>query len=91
MTDLHKLAIRFADLWAVDHHQMVDEIYAPDIHMESMARLDNAPVEGSEQLHALEDRLASLIPAHRHEAFARFVAFSSTIGGRGLRILNARQ
>jgi hypothetical protein len=67
VTDLHNLAIRFADLWAVDHHQMVDEIYAPGIHMESMARLDNAPVEGSDQLHALEDRLASLIPAHRHE------------------------
>lgn len=67
MTDLHALAIRFADLWAVDHHQMVDEIYAPGIHMESMARLGQAAVDGSDQLHALEDRLASLIPAHRHE------------------------
>ncbi len=67
MNDLHALAIRFADLWAVDHHQMVDEIYAPTIHMESMARLASAPVEGSEQLHELEDRLAALIPQHRHE------------------------
>ena len=67
MNDVHALAIRFADLWAVDHHQMVDEIYAPTIHMESMARLANEPVEGSEQLHALEDRLAALIPQHRHE------------------------
>ena len=67
MSDVHALAIRFADLWAVDHHQMVDEIYAPTIHMESMARLASAPVEGSEQLHALEDRLAALIPQHRHE------------------------
>ena len=40
MTDVHTLAIRFADLWAVDHHQMVDEIYAPTIHMESMAGLE---------------------------------------------------
>ena len=47
MNDLHGLAIRFADLWAVNHHQMVDEIYAPTIHMESMARLASAPVEGS--------------------------------------------
>ena len=67
MTDIHTLAIRFADLWAVDHHQMVDEIYAPGIHMESMARLHRAAVEGSDQLHTLEDSLASLIPAHRHE------------------------
>jgi hypothetical protein len=67
VTDIHTLAIRFADLWAVDHHQMVDEIYAPNIHMESMTRLHRAPVEGSDELHALEDGLASLIPAHRHE------------------------
>jgi hypothetical protein len=67
VTDIHALAIRFADLWAVDHHQMVDEIYAPAIHMESMAGLDRGPVEGSKQLHALEDRLAAMIPEHRHE------------------------
>ena len=65
MTDA--LAIRFADLWAVDHHQMVDEIYAPTIHMESMAGHELAPVEGADQLHALEDRLAAMIPQHRHE------------------------
>ena len=67
MTDVHSLAIRFADLWAVDHHQMVDEIYAPTIHMESMAALERPPVEGAEELHALEDRLAAMIPQHRHE------------------------
>jgi hypothetical protein len=67
VTDIQTLAIRFADLWAVDHHQMVDEIYSPGIHMEPMARLHSPAVEGSDQLHALEDRLASLIPAHRHE------------------------
>jgi hypothetical protein len=67
VTEIYRLAIRFADLWAVDHHQMVDEIYAPTIHMESMARLDRAAVEGSEQLHALEDGLAAMIPEHRHE------------------------
>ena len=67
MTDVHALAIRFADLWAVDHHQMVDEIYAPTIHMESMAGLERAPIEGAGELHALEDRLAAMIPQHRHE------------------------
>jgi hypothetical protein len=67
MTDVHRVAVRFADLWAVDHHQMVDEIYAPSIHMEPMARLTGAPVEGSAQLHSLEDRLADMIPQHRHE------------------------
>lgn len=67
MTDVHSLAIRFADLWAVNHHQMVDEIYAPTIHMESMAALERPPVEGAEELHALEDRLAAMIPQHRHE------------------------
>ncbi len=54
MSDIHVLAIRFADLWAVDPHQMVREIYAPDIQMESMARLTRDPIEGSAQLHALE-------------------------------------
>ena len=64
---IHAFAIRFADLWAVDHHQMVDEIYSPAIHMESMAGLERPPVAGAAQLHALEDRLASMIPDHRHE------------------------
>jgi hypothetical protein len=67
VNDILALAIRFADLWAVDHHQMVDEIYAPGIHMESMARLSKPPVEGAAQLHALEDALAAMIPQHRHE------------------------
>jgi hypothetical protein len=67
VTDVRALAIRFADLWAVDHHQMVDEIYAPTIHMESMARLERPPIEGAEELHGLEDRLAEMIPRHRHE------------------------
>jgi len=67
MRPVYPLAIRFADLWAVDHHQMVDEIYSPTIHMESMCRLDHRPVESSADLHDLEDRLASLIPQHRHE------------------------
>jgi hypothetical protein len=71
--DIRSLAIRFADLWAVDHHQMVDEIYAPTIHMESMAGLGRSPIEGSAQLHALEDRLAAMIPQHRHE-LVRIVA-----------------
>ena len=34
MSAIYPLAIRFADLWAVDHHQMVREIYSPAIHME---------------------------------------------------------
>jgi hypothetical protein len=67
MTCIHELAIVFADLWAVDHHRMVDEIYAPIIHMESMCRLDHPPVETGDDLHALEDRLSAMIPAHRHE------------------------
>ena len=66
MADVRALAIRFADLWAVDHHQMVDEIYAPAIHMEPMAR-PGAPIDGLTALHALEDDLALRIPAHRHE------------------------
>jgi hypothetical protein len=60
------LAIRFADLWAVDHHQMVDETYADAIHMESMARAGMV-VEGIDELHALEDELVRRIPEHRHE------------------------
>ena len=60
-----KLAIRFADLWAVDPHQMADETYAPTIHMESMAGL--TVIDGIRMLHELEDRLAATIPAHRHE------------------------
>lgn len=67
MSHITKLAIRFADLWAVDHHQMVDEIYDPAIHMESMARLNDPAIQGRAQLHALEDRLAVRIPEHRHE------------------------
>jgi SnoaL-like domain len=63
--DILKLAVRFAGLWAVDPHQMADEIYAPSIHMESMA--GPTVVEGVGMLHTLEDRLAALIPAHRHE------------------------
>lgn len=64
--DVREIAIRFADLWAVDPHQMVDEIYADDIVMENMtnpARL----IVGSEQLHAVEDELSARIPEHRHE------------------------
>lgn len=65
-TDIRALAIRFADLWAVDPHQMVDEVYAADILMESMA--DPARViDGAADLHALEDQLAARIPDHRHE------------------------
>ena len=60
-----KLAIRFADLWAVDPHQMADEIYAPSIHMESMA--GPTVIDGIGMLPELEDRLAALIPGHRHE------------------------
>ena len=63
--DILKLAIRFADLWAVDPHQMADEIYAPSIHMESMA--GPTVIDGVSMLHELEDRLAALIPGHRHE------------------------
>ena len=64
--DVRAVAIRFADLWAVDPHQMVDEIYADDIEMENMASPARV-VLGSEQLHAVEDRLAAMIPEHRHE------------------------
>lgn len=63
--DILKLAIRFADLWAVDPHQMADETYAPSIHMESMA--GPTVIDGIGMLHELEDRLAALIPGHRHE------------------------
>jgi SnoaL-like domain len=64
--DVRALAIRFADLWAVDPHQMVEEIYTPDLAMQSMAK-PAPPIRGAHQLHALEDRLAELIPEHRHE------------------------
>jgi limonene-1,2-epoxide hydrolase len=66
VTDIRALAIRFADLWAVDHHQMVDETYADTIHMESMAKPMSA-IEGADALHRLEDALAAKIPEHRHE------------------------
>jgi hypothetical protein len=67
MNTIYPRAIRFADLWALDHHQMVDEVYSPKIHMESMWRLDGATIEGGADLHDLENRLAALIPQHRHE------------------------
>ncbi|WP_322761954.1 nuclear transport factor 2 family protein [Frankia sp. Cr2] len=63
--EILSLAIRFADLWAVDPHQMADEIYAPSIHMESMAR--TTVVDGIDMLHRLEERLATMVPEHRHE------------------------
>ena len=63
---MRALAIRFADLWAVDPHQMADEIYSAHIVMESMARPESGITSGDE-LHAIEDRLAALIPEHRHE------------------------
>ena len=66
MADIRSLAIRFADLWAVDQHQMADETYARAIHMESMARAGTV-VEGIDELHTLEDELARRIPEHRHE------------------------
>jgi hypothetical protein len=65
-TDLRALAIRFADLWAVDPHQMADEIYSPHIVMERMANPEHR-ITGGAELHAVEDRLAALIPEHRHE------------------------
>ena len=65
-TDIRALAIRFADLWAVDPHQMVDEVYAADILMESMANPARV-IDGAAELHALEDQLAAKIPDHRHE------------------------
>jgi len=71
-TDILKLAVRFADLWAVDPHQMADEIYAPSIHMESMA--GPTVIDGIGMLHELEDRLAALIPGHRHELVRVLVA-----------------
>ena len=63
--DILKLAIRFADLWAVDPHQMADETYAPSVHMESMA--GPTVIDGIGMLHELEDRLVAMIPRHRHE------------------------
>lgn len=64
--DPRAVAIRFADLWAVDPHQMVDEIYSTDIVMENMANPARV-ILGSVQLHAVEDDLAARIPEHRHE------------------------
>jgi hypothetical protein len=49
--DVRAVAIRFADLWAVDPHQMVEEIYADDIEMENMANPAKV-ILGSAQLHA---------------------------------------
>jgi hypothetical protein len=64
--DVRRLAIRFADLWAVDPHQMVDEIYSSGIAMENMANPTRS-INGSAQLHAVEADLATRIPEHRHE------------------------
>ena len=64
--DVRALAIRFADLWAVDPHQMADEIYSGGIVMESMANPERY-ITSNVGLHAIEDRLAVLIPEHRHE------------------------
>lgn len=64
--DVRALAIRFADLWSVDPHQMVDEIYADDIEMEGMTNPART-ILGSAQLHDVEDQLAARIPQHRHE------------------------
>ena len=64
--DVRAVAIRFADLWAVDPYQMVDEIYRHDIVMENMANPSRSIV-GADQLRAVEDQLAALIPEHRHE------------------------
>ena len=64
--DVRAVAIRFADLWAVDPHQMLEEIYADDIEMENMAHPARV-IRGAAELHAVEDRLAALIPEHRHE------------------------
>ena len=64
--DVRAIAIRFADLWAVDPHQMVEEIYAEDIAIESMANPART-IKGSAELHAVEDALAARIPEHRHE------------------------
>lgn len=76
MTDVRAVAIRFADLWAVDHHQMVDEIYAPGIRMEGMV-LPGRGINGLDELHALEDELAERVPQHRHELVRVLVAGSS--------------
>ncbi len=73
MADVRALAIRFADLWAVDPHQMVDEIYAPGIDMQSTAHPDRV-TSGATELHALETRLAAMIPQHRHELVRVVVA-----------------
>jgi hypothetical protein len=83
--DVRAVAIRFADLWAVDPHQMVDEIYADDIEMENMANPERV-VLGSAQLHAVEDRLSAMIPEHRHElirviAGDRIACLETTIVG----------
>jgi len=64
--DVRALAIRFADLWAVDPHQMVEEIYAADILMENMANPTRL-IHGDGELHAVEDSLTERIPNHRHE------------------------
>ena len=64
--DIRELAIRFADLWAVDPHQMVEEIYAADIVMESMANPARVII-GSAELHDVERDLTARIPDHRHE------------------------
>lgn len=70
---MRSTAIRFADLWAVDPHQMVDEIYSPDSEMENMASPARL-VLGAEQLHDVEDRLSVMIPEHRHELVRVIVA-----------------
>ena len=72
-TDVRALAIRFADLWAVDPHQMADEIYSPRVTMENMANPARCITSGAE-LHVVEDRLAALIPEHRHELIRVVVA-----------------
>ena len=77
-SDVRATAIRFADLWAVDPHQMVDEIYAEGIVMENMANPARV-IRGSVELHAVEDVLASRIPEHRHE-LVRVIAASTEAG-----------
>ena len=73
IVDVRALAIRFADLWAVDPHQMADEIYSPRVTMENMANPARCITSGAE-LHVIEDRLAALIPEHRHELIRVVVA-----------------
>ena len=73
MGDVRAVAIRFADLWAVDEHRMVDEIYAPAIRMEGMAA-PGRRVDGLDELHALEAELAKRVPEHRHELVRVLVA-----------------